>query len=124
MIGDNIYHKKENGEWIQEDSHHSNADGSIHQINLVRDTKTSENVLISRCFFYFGEKAIPVDLASIQYVSGLGFKKISLSESEGGRELIETVYLDYRKDINLLIADPCQFMNSHQRVDQRTGKIA
>lgn len=123
MIGDNIYHKNASSEWVQEDSHHSNADGSVHQINLDRDTGTSESVLISRYFFYFGEKAIPVDLASIQYVSGLGFKKISLSESERGRELIETVYGENRKDINLLIADPCQFMNSHQRVDQRTGKV-
>lgn len=123
MLGDNIYHKNVSAGWIQEDSHHSNPDGTANQINLDRDTGTSDQVLISNYFFYFGEKAIPVDLSSINYVSGLGFKKICLSESKEGRVLIESVYKSYRKDLNLLIADPCQFMDSHRRVDQGTGKI-
>jgi hypothetical protein len=123
MLGDNIYHKNANGEWIQEDSHHSNADGTTNQKNLDRDTGACEQVLISNFFFYFGENAIPVDLASINYVPGLGFKKINLSESAGGRALIETTFKNHRKDLNLLISDPCQFMDSHQRVDQGTGKI-
>ena len=28
LVGDNIYHKDANGNWIQEDSHHSNPDGT------------------------------------------------------------------------------------------------
>ena len=123
MLGDNIYHKKAHGEWIQEDSHHSNPDGTTNQKNLDRDTGTSDQVLISNYFFYFGEKAIFVDLASIQYKSGIGYKKINLSLSLEGRELIESVNTSYRKDLNILIADPCQFMDSHRRVDQETGKI-
>lgn len=123
MLGDNIYHKNVNDEWIQEDSHHSNADGTTHQINLGRDTGASDQVLISSFFFYFGEKAVLVDLESIDYVSGLGFKKISLSQSMEGRTLIESVYRNHRKNLNLLISDPCQFMDSHRRVDQGTGKI-
>lgn len=123
MLGDNIYHKNEDGEWIQEDSHHSNADGTANHINLDRDTGASDQVLISNFFFYFGGDAISVDLSSINYVSGLGFKKINLSISVEGRALIESVYRNYRKDLNLLIADPCQFMDSHRRVDQGSGKI-
>lgn len=123
MLGDNIYHKNASGKWIQEDSHHSNADGSINHNNLNRDTGSSDQVLISNYFFYFGEKAITVDLESIEYVSSIGFKKINLSKSKEGGALIESVYRNYRKDLNLLIADPCQFMDSHRRVDQRTGKI-
>lgn len=123
MLGDNIYHKNANGEWIQEDSHHSNVDGTANHTNLDRDTGTSDQVLISNFFFYFGKKAIPVDLASIEYVSGIGFKKINFSESKEGRTLIESVYRNHRKDFNLLIADPCQFMDSHRRVNQGTGKI-
>jgi len=123
MLGDNIYHKNASGKWIQEDSHHSNADGSVNHNNLNRDAGISDQVLISNYFFYFGKKAITVDLESIEYVSSIGFKKINLSKSKGGRALIESVYKNHRKDLNLLIADPCQFMDSHRRVDQRTGKI-
>ena len=77
----------------------------------------------SNYFYYFGEKAIPVDLQSIGYKSGLGFKRIDLSLSNEARALITSVDKSYRKDLNLLIADPCQFMDSHRRVDQGTGKI-
>jgi hypothetical protein len=123
MLGDNIYHRNTHGEWIQEDSHHSNPDGTTNQKNLDRDTGTSDQVLISNYFFYFGEKAIPVDLASIKYVSRPGYKKINLSKNAEGRALIESVDKSYRKNLNLLLADPCQFMDSHRRVDQGTGKI-
>jgi len=123
MLGDNIYHKNTCGEWIQEDSHHSNPDGSSNTVNLNRDTGNSDQVLISNCFFYFGDKAISVDLVSIQYVSGVGFKKINLSDSIEGKELIETVYLNNQRNLNCIISDPCQFIDSHQRVDQDTGKV-
>lgn len=52
--GDNIYHQDPNsGEWMQADSHHSCADGSLNRGNLVRDTK-SENVLVGEEFYYWG----------------------------------------------------------------------
>lgn len=123
MLGDNIYHRNIRGEWVQEDSHHSNADGTINQVNLNRDVGTSDQVLISRFFFYFGEMAVPVDFESIGYKPGLGFKKINLYQSLEGRELINLIYKNHRKSVNLVIADPCQFVDSHKRVDQGTGKI-
>lgn len=55
--GDNIYHHNENGEWLQENSHHSLGD-SINTLNLQRDTGTTDQVLISRKFWYFGSDAI------------------------------------------------------------------
>ena len=57
FFGDNIYHKDCNGEFIQENSHHSNPDGSTNEDNLVRDTGTTENVLISTKYVYFGKDA-------------------------------------------------------------------
>ncbi|WP_269472843.1 hypothetical protein [Vibrio panuliri] len=39
-----MYHKDKNGEWIQEDSHHSNPDGSFNMTNLYRDTKSEPSV--------------------------------------------------------------------------------
>lgn len=123
MLGDNIYHKDAKGNWTQEDSHHSNPDGSQNPVNLKRDTGTSDQVLISKFFFYFGSHATPVDLDSINYVSKPGFKKISLSNSIEGRALIESVYKNHKNELNSIKADPCQFTDSHQRVDQGSGKI-
>lgn len=123
MLGDNIYHKNQLGEWIQEDSHHSNEDGSENSLNLNRDTGKSDHVLVSNYFFYFGDNAIPVDLNSINYVSSPGFKKIKISDSKAAGDLIESVYKENKKNLNYVISDPCQFMDSHRRVDQGTGKI-
>ncbi|MEK0158548.1 hypothetical protein WLQ65_05240 [Pseudoalteromonas piscicida] len=123
MLGDNIYHKDSTGKWCQEDSHHSNSDGSPHEGNIHRDTGSTDQVLLSNFFFYFGSQASIVDLASINYVSGLGFKKIDLSESQEGRALIETIYLKHKSDLNCIISDPCQFIASHKRVDQKSGSV-
>lgn len=62
LYGDNIYHK-ENNQWLQSDSHHSNEDGVVNLKNLNRDTSV-DRVLISKEFFYFGGNpvAIPVGL--------------------------------------------------------------
>jgi len=123
MLGDNIYHHDVNGEWIQEDSHHSHQDGTINTVNLKRDTGSCELILISNFFYYFGKKAIPVDLASLNYTSGLGFKKISLDTSPEGKNLIQTVHSSNKNNLNLIVSDPCQFSDSHQRVDQGTSKL-
>ena len=58
--GDNIYHRNpENGNWIQEDSCHSNDDGTPNQDHIARDT-TSANVLISNDFIYLGGGPAPL----------------------------------------------------------------
>lgn len=124
MLGDNIYHKGPDGSWIQEDSHHSNPDGSPNPVNVKRDTEHSDHVLISDYFLYFGSQAVNVDLDSIGYIRIRDFKKTDLSASPEGRQIIETMFNNYRRHINLVIADPCQFMASHLRVNQETGKTA
>lgn len=123
MLGDNIYHKDERAEWIQEDSHHSNPDGSTNYVNLERDTGQSDRVLISRYFLYFGNQAQEVDLGSINYKRGRGHKKISLSDSEEACTFITSMLRQHRNDINIILSDPCQFADAHKRVDQGTGKI-
>lgn len=52
--GDNIYHK-EDGRWVQDDSHHSNPDGSINPHNLRKDTGSTDFVLIAEKFYYWGK---------------------------------------------------------------------
>jgi hypothetical protein len=66
MFGDNFYHKNEHGSWIQEDSSHSNYDGSVNLQHLEVDT-SGNNVLISECFYYFGDNAqiIPDNLKEL-----------------------------------------------------------
>lgn len=123
MLGDNIYHKEENGNWIQEDSHHSNPDSTPNPVNLGRDTGRTDQVLISDYFLYFGDKARCVDLDSIGYGRIRNYKKICLSNSKEAHDLITSVFQEHRSEINMVVSDPCQFMDSHQRVDQGTGKI-
>lgn len=55
-FGDNIYHRDPDGNWIQEDSHHSLPGGEVNRVNLDDDTKT-DRVLISDEFWYFGASA-------------------------------------------------------------------
>ncbi len=77
MYGDNFYHKDENGKWIQEDSAHSNIDGTPNLKHLETDT-SGLNSIISENFFYFGQSAplLPVTLRSICH-SGVGHKLLS-----------------------------------------------
>lgn len=124
MLGDNIYHKCENGEWIQEDSHHSNPDGSPNNINLERDTGRCDQILISDFYFYFGSEAMGVDLDLIGYGRIRNFRKIKLSDSTEGQNMIRLITIKNRSFVNYIIADPCQFMHSHKRVDQGTGEIS
>lgn len=55
-FGDNIYHRDEHGNWLQEDSHHSLPGGEVNMVNLADDTQ-SDRVLISSEFWYFGSSA-------------------------------------------------------------------
>lgn len=61
--GDNIYHNDENGNWIQEKSHHSFRDGSLNDENLERETTTSDAVLLSTNFAYYGRNSVQIPAA-------------------------------------------------------------
>ncbi|MGH4329976.1 hypothetical protein ACRE82_08130 [Klebsiella pneumoniae] len=122
ILGDNIYHQNEKNEWIQEDSHHSNPDGSFNMTNLERDT-SSNNVLISDHFYYFGNKSIEVDLDSLEYHRIRNYKKIPLNSTIPAINLIKRIEFDFRSDKNSVISDPCNFSDFYKRVDQRTGEL-
>jgi len=123
MLGDNIYHRNETtGDWIQEDSHHSNPNGSTNITNLDRDT-TSENVLVSSHFFYFGSAAPSVDLASINYTNGIGYSKKSFDDSEV-TAFVRDIEKKTWRDRNVVIADPFDFGQAAKRVDQGTKRIS
>lgn len=57
LVGDNIYHRlTHTSPWSQENSVHSNHDGSQCPLNTAHDTRINR-VLISDRFIYFGSKA-------------------------------------------------------------------
>lgn len=122
MVGDNIYHQEDGSEiWVQEDSHHSNPDGTPNLQNLRRDTG-SVKVLISEHFYYFGKDAPDVNLASIGYKNNRGHSKKDFSDSAVAA-FIERIEQDNKSKINLVQADPFNFLAAVKRVDQATGKI-
>jgi len=68
MYGDNIYYYNESTcTWHQANSHHSYENGETNPYNLQKDT-SSNNVLVSREFFYFGKSAIVIPT---KYVSAI-----------------------------------------------------
>lgn len=64
--GDNIYHTGPNGDWIQENSHHSLEGGLRNDENVRRDTST-DRVLAGKEFYYFGRECpeFPPEFAEI-----------------------------------------------------------
>lgn len=75
QYGDNIYHRGADGVYRQEYSFHSLENGEISRGDLRRDTGTTEKVLISRTFGYWGRSGIklPDDLGCFA-ISGPGHK--------------------------------------------------
>lgn len=60
MYGDNFYHQNtETKEWIQENSAHSLEKGLLNIDHLRKDT-LGQYVLISKTFYYFGDKSIQI----------------------------------------------------------------
>lgn len=122
MVGDNVYHREaEAGPWIQEDSHHSNPDGSPNMRNLATDTN-SVNVLLSSHFYYFGRSAPPVALEAIGYKNIRNYRKVSL-KAEVVKRFVDDIEKTYCKCLNLIMSDPFDFARAAQRVDQATGRL-
>ena len=65
MYGDNFYHTV-NGVVVQENSAHSKNDGIENSEHKEKDTR-GKNVLVSSCFYYFGDACveIPTEFKSI-----------------------------------------------------------
>ena len=111
MYGDNIYRRKENGEWKQANSHHSLEDGHPNAYNIERDT-SADAVLIADYFYYFGKSAIDIPelLASRIVKKGIGYRCIKKSDID---ELYHSVLLHHQPGYN---DDPTQFV-SFERYD-------
>jgi hypothetical protein len=124
MVGDNIYHFDfRNKLWCQADSHHSCSDGSVNIANLKRDT-SSDQVLISRQFFYFGKNApkIPDEI-----ISEIGYKnRIGQSTYDEQRcvRLIDWLFTNFGLRINFVQGDPFDFEISGKRYSGLGSRVA
>lgn len=105
MYGDNIYHHDKNGNWIQENSHHSNKDGSINQYNLKKDTGKTDHVLICSEFIYFGKKMITLEKKFESCIhKGIGFH---YAKEQEALDLWNTLRRNYPQ--NMIIGMPNHF---------------
>ena len=120
MNGDNIYHRAANGGWLQADSHHSKPDGSPEPHNIRRDTST-DRVLLSRHFLYFGSEAptVPADLLAV-----IGWKnQLGHRVSGGGRCDALISWLLATGALNEISGDPFQFAKAAMRYSGQQNKV-
>jgi hypothetical protein len=124
MVGDNIYYYDPvHDQWHQADSHHSHADGTINPHNLEVDTQTDQ-VLISRHFFYFGVEApiIPNHLLdSMGYKNGRNYRVFDHDICLG---FLGWLHESFHDSLNAVHADPFDFEESEKRYSARDNKIA
>ncbi len=66
-FGDNIYHTGYDDQVLQDWSFHSLPNGDVNETNLKTDTGSTNKILVSSTFGYYGERAvtIPGEFASI-----------------------------------------------------------
>ena len=123
MIGDNIYSREnEDVAWEQLNSHHSQPDGRPDASNIERDTSTNR-VLISKHFIYFGEGAPEVPggiLEAIGYENRIGHRVYPLVEAEA---LLDWVVSECEGDFNRVVGDPFQFRLSGARYSVGSNRI-
>lgn len=121
MLGDNIYHKKKDGCWLQEDSHHSNADGTPNVVNVTADTRT-DRILLSENFVYFGCEGpdISESLAEIGYKNRINHRRFKIEDCEGFVDWIAQTVLKHK---NRVLGDPFEFGNSAARYVGSGSKI-
>ncbi len=116
MVGDNIYHRADaSDDWLQEDSHHSNPDGSPNPYNVSHDTR-ADRVLISRRFVYFGRKAprVPQPL-----LDAMGYKNVRnyrvYRDEADYRNLIDHLTKISGGIVSHVLGDPFDFEHSALR---------
>ena len=123
MVGDNIYRRETpNGEWIQQDSHHSNPDGTPNQLNIDKDTR-ADRVLISRDFYYFGRNAPPVPseiLKALGFKNKIGHRKFNTA---GRDTFLSWLLQNHAGDRNFVVADPFDFEKTEKRYSGRGSKL-
>ena len=110
MYGDNFYHQKpKSKKWIQEDSAHSLQGGKRNIEHLDVDTE-GKYVLISRTFYYFGDKAIQIPKRYWEICNeGRNMKGPSIP-IEIAKKFIESIQENYSVGV---LGDPINWKDHH-----------
>ena len=123
LVGDNIYHwAKEGSAWSQADSHHSLPDGSADVTNVINDTSTNR-VLISRHFVYFGREAPHVPECLLEEIGYTNRRAHRTFDGEQCKGLLSWLNNTYGRRINHVLGDPHQFDDSGARYSAGTNRI-
>lgn len=123
LVGDNIYHRDSNSAaWQQEDSHHSADDGTANIHNLERDT-SSNNVLISDRFFYFGKNAPAVPEEILNTIGYKNLRSHRRIDQAIAQPLIDWVLSQYGRAMNLLLGYPFDFENNALRYSVADNRV-
>ena len=124
LVGDNIYHFDSlRKKWLQADSHHSNADGSVNIHNMHTDTK-SDKVLLSQHFFYFGKEAPIVPVKLLEVIGYQNRRNYRVFDAKICTSLIKWLHNSFGKLLNQVPADPFDFADSQKRYSVATNKIS
>lgn len=119
MFGDNIYHRERpNGEWIQSDSRHSQPEGRANPATLQPDTSTTDRVLLSDDFIYWGQDApiLPAELAEF-HLGGQGEKR--RFPEEAVERLLRWALADNRRG---RVGDPVEWRDDLVAKWRNTGR--
>lgn len=122
LVGDNIYHQNESGEWLQANSHHSHEDGSVNMHNVENDTQ-SNYVLLSKYFYYFGQSAPELPhfvLDGIGYENRRNYRVFTIQQCD---PLIQWLACHYQQSLNQVLDKPYDLDKSHVRYSAGTNRM-
>lgn len=123
LVGDNIYHfDAKTRRWKQADSHHSHADGSVNGDNLRTDTST-DRVLISRHFYYFGSAAPAVPAKALKSTGYRNGRNYRVYPAVRWQLVFEWLQGSFGRALNGVQADPFDLYQSEKRYSVASNRV-
>lgn len=124
QVGDNIYHRDtRESDWIQEDSVHSETDGTQSQLNTAHDTRI-DRVLLSDQFVYFGAAAplLPQSVReALEYTRNP--RDYRRFDAVRGKPLMDWLAPQIAAHPNHVLADPIDFASSAKRFSPKRQRM-
>ncbi|WP_192179976.1 hypothetical protein [Mesorhizobium amorphae] len=124
QVGDNIYHRdKPATPWLQENSVHSQVDGTQCLLNTAHDTRINR-VLLSDRFVYFGALAPPVPRPirdALAYTRNpRDYRRFDAVQA---KPLIDWLAPQIAAHPNQVLADPLDFASSAKRFSPERQRL-
>lgn len=123
MLGDNIYHRVSDDQpWSQENSHHSQPDGSPDPSNVANDTGT-DRILYSKRFVYFGRDAREIPKAALEEINYRNARHHRVFADRDCPSLLAWIEKQGAGNWNTVLADPFQFHQSGARYSKKVDRL-